>query len=260
MGADNVEPGASPDTALLQHIAETVRHRREALGMTRKRLGQVTGISERFLADIEAGRANPSILRLATIARELECSLPELIAANPAPPHTPHRRNRIALLGLRGAGKSSVGRALADALGSRFVELDEEIEDQTGLPIGQIFTLHGESYYRSSERACLEALDDEESIVLATGGGLVTEHETFARLRSSFHTIWLKAEPKDHWERVVAQGDTRPMAGHARAFAELCSILLERESLYDQASWTVETSGRAVTQILEEILQRLRTS
>jgi XRE family aerobic/anaerobic benzoate catabolism transcriptional regulator len=246
------------EAELLARLARRVRRGRQDQGITRKALGDRTGISERFLADIEAGRANPSLLRLARLATALRMSLADLVADGRTGHPPGEGPLRVALLGLRGAGKSTVGRALAAAIGARFVELDERVEERVGLDLGQIFTLHGDDYYRRSERAALRSiLEEPGDTVLATGGGLVTEHETYALLRSEFRTVWLRARPEDHWQRVVEQGDTRPMTGHERAFNELCVILRERERLYELAEWTIDTSGRDVPEIVASLTEKL---
>lgn len=244
---------------LLDSLATTVRQLRRARGWTRRDLGAKTGISERFLADIETARANPSILRLVELADALGTSVVDLIE----PPGSGQGDHRpvIALLGLRGAGKSSVGPALAKALGVEFVELDARIEAQAGLSLSDLFQVHGESHYRQLELAALrEVLAAGKPCVLATGGGLVTSPATFALLRQHARTVWLRAKPEDHWSRVLAQGDTRPMADDDRAFQSLCEILAEREPLYGQADVVVETSGRDVTAVADEIARQFTPS
>jgi XRE family aerobic/anaerobic benzoate catabolism transcriptional regulator len=149
----------------------------------------------------------------------------------------------IALLGLRGAGKTTIGRRLARRLRVPFIELDRRIERAAGLTVGEIFSLHGEEYYRRLERQALEAiLDAGRPVVLATGGGLVTSPDTYTLLRRRALTIWLRAQPEDHWNRVVQQGDRRPMADHPQAMAELRRLLASRESLYAEATHTIDTS------------------
>ncbi|MGE0143969.1 MAG: shikimate kinase [Planctomycetota bacterium] len=241
--------------ALARVLAGEVRQRRGRLRWTRRELANRTGVSERFLAEIEAGRANPSVLTICDLAAAFECEPVELLGGHP-PARAKSRSNPpIALLGLRGAGKSTVGRELSVRLGLPFVELDAEVERRTGMKLGQIFELNGESSFRRSEREALRALldDDRGALVIATGGGIVTDPETFALLRERTWTVWLEARPQDHWQRVVAQGDTRPMQGQDAAFDGLVAILDQRRRLYSQAAITVQTSGRDVRSIAEAI-------
>jgi len=239
---------------LLERFGALVRALRTARGWSRRELAQRSGMSERFLADVELGSANPSLLRLADLASALDLGLAGLLGGLAR-----DARRTIALLGLRGAGKSTVGEALARRLGVPFVELDTQVEKATGLSLGEIFQVHGEDYYRRAERQALERLlTDAPQCVVATGGGIVTDPANFALLRGSATTVWLRAEPEDHWQRVIAQGDTRPMADNERAFQDLRRILEEREPLYRQADITVATSTRTVEQVTEEILQRLQ--
>lgn len=230
-----------------------MRSLRRARGWTRRDLAQHTGISERFLADVEGGTANPSLLRLAALARALDVELIALLGGErPA-----ERRRHVALLGLRGAGKSTVGPLLANRLQRPFVELDTCIEAATGLQLGEIFQLHGESYYRTTERAVLAQQLVGEPSVMAVGGGIVTDPQSFAMLRQGAHTVWLRALPEDHWQRVLAQGDTRPMADNDRAFTDLRRILAERDALYRQADVVVDTSQHAVAEIVDDVQRAL---
>jgi len=227
----------SPEVAaLLRNLGGFVLRRRKALKWTRRDLAAHTSISERFLADVEAGRANPSVSKLFALARALGCAPGDLLEVAAGP-------RGVALLGLRGAGKSTVGAALAESLGCAFVELDHLIEATTGLTLDEMFQVHGESYYRRAEHEALrEALRRPQPVVIACGGGIVTSDESFGLLQAKAHTVWLRARPEDHWRRVVAQGDTRPMADNDQAFADLCSILREREALYRKAELCVDTS------------------
>lgn len=237
--ADGLRASSPEDLAYLRSLGVALRARRRERRTSRRALAVASGVSERFLADIEAGRANPSILRLEAVARALGTRASSLLdgIAN-------GERRVIALLGLRGAGKSTIGRRLAAMLGLDFVELDEDVERRMGLPLTEVFEVHGEATYRRVEREVLrERLDAAAGIVLATGGGIVTDPETWDLLRARTHTVWLRASPEDHWNRVVAQGDTRPMAGDARAFANLQAILAARVDLYAQAAQVVDTSS-----------------
>lgn len=237
------------DSPLLVRLGAEVRRLRGALGWSRRELSARSGISERFLAEVESGSGNPSVLRLAEVARALGTSVTTLFAAA-----EPERAPVIALLGLRGAGKSTVGPLLAERLGRRFVELDREVEREAGLTLTEIFEMHGEAAFRRLERTVLERLlGSGEPLVLATGGGVVTEPATWEWLRKRAQTVWLRAEPRDHWERVIAQGDTRPMANNAQAFQQLEAILAERERLYAQAATVAQTSGRTPEEVAGEL-------
>jgi XRE family aerobic/anaerobic benzoate catabolism transcriptional regulator len=239
---------------LLASLGKAVRSLRQARGWTRRELARESGISERFLADVERGLANPSVLRLLVLAQALGTGLGELVGSSVAAVD----RSLVALLGLRGAGKSTVGPLLANALGRKFVELDARVEAMTRLGLGELFELHGEAYYRRAERQALqEIVASEPRCVLAVGGGLVTEAETFSLLRSVATTVWLRARPADHWERVRAQGDLRPMADNARAFEDLGQILAEREPLYRRADLTVDTSRRSASEVVQAVLAGL---
>lgn len=246
------------DHPLLRRLGETVRSLRSSRGWSRRELARQTGISVRFLADVEQGNANPSLLLLVELASALGTELPALLSGfggNAAAP-----RRAVALLGLRGAGKSTVGPLLAQRLSAPFAELDAEVERQTGLLLGEVFQLHGEAYYRLAERQALEKLlVTQPDSVIAVGGGLVTEPTTFALLRGHAVTVWLRATPEEHWQRVLAQGDTRPMADRERAFADLRRILTEREPLYQRADLTVATSQCTPEQVVDAVHAALVT-
>jgi XRE family aerobic/anaerobic benzoate catabolism transcriptional regulator len=206
-------------------------------------------VSERFLAEIEAGRGNPSVLSLDGIARALGTSSSALLTAKPAV---------IALLGLRGAGKSTVGRALARKKKLPFVELDERVERAAGLSLREVFEIHGESHYRRVEREALaDFLATTKRAVLATGGGLVTDRETFEQLRQNAVVFWLRARPEVHWSRVVAQGDRRPMANDPRAMERLRELLRERGPLYERAHHVLDVSDASVADVVREIEKRV---
>lgn len=262
----------APSRSLLRAVAAQVRTRRRHRGLTLAVLSEESGVSTRFLAEIESGRANPSIVNLARIARALGTD-PGTLLAEPGLPH-------VALLGLRGAGKSAVGAALARRLGSVCVELDQLVEEEAGLPLREIFAVHGESYYRRVEaqaldrflaragtaaprRAAAAALRDAggaagpAAAVLATGGGIVTSPETYERLRRACFTVWLRARPEDHMRRVERQGDLRPMARRPDAMAELRQILAARAPLYAQADLTIDTERLDVEQVAERIEKEL---
>jgi XRE family transcriptional regulator, aerobic/anaerobic benzoate catabolism transcriptional regulator len=241
--------------SFLEAVGSTVRSHRERLGWSRRELAEHSGVSERFLAQLETGDGNISLRRFAEVARALGTSPSALLAPADAAGGT----RPIALLGVRGAGKSSVGEALARRLGIAFVELDQRIEQTAGLPLGELFALHGEVYYRRIEREVLaQLLADPPQMVLATGGSIVNDPTNFALLRARCRTIWLAARPEDHWNRVVAQGDQRPMAENPHAFAELRALLAARDRLYARADHTIDTTGRRVPQVVAEIAELVR--
>jgi XRE family aerobic/anaerobic benzoate catabolism transcriptional regulator len=233
-------------------VGAAVRGQRERLGWSRRQLSAHSGVSERFLAQLETGAGNISLRRFADVARALGTSPSALLG----PADAPSTSTPIALLGVRGAGKSSIGGALAKQLGVAFVELDQRIEQTAGLPLGEMFALHGEAYYRRIEREVLtQLLADPSPMVLATGGSIVNDPKSYALLRARCRTIWLRARPEDHWNRVVAQGDLRPMAENPQAFAELRALLAARAELYGEADHTIETAGRDVPEVVTEIAE-----
>lgn len=266
-------------------VGGRIRERREQIGLSRRALGERAAVSERFLADVEAGTANPSLRVLGGLADALGTSpaallagvagerarrgaeqlLADLSADEAAAAEAllrahfrPRRAGVIALLGLRGAGKSTVGRALAAQLGIPFVELDALVERAAGLSAGEIFALHGEDYFRRIERETLARwLATTEAAVLATGGGLVADPATFDLLKRNATTVWLRATADEHWTRVVRQGDTRPMADNPAARAELERLLAAREPRYREADLTAETSSRTPTQVVDGIAAAL---
>ncbi len=244
--------------------------------MTVKALAEASGVSRRFLALLEQGQGNISVARLEQVARALDVPIAELLVedgqgagsrgiewkSDPAsratgPPF-------VALLGVRGAGKSSVGRAVAERLGRRFVELDALVEEDAGLSLGEIFAVHGADYYRRVEARVLEALlasrPDAPGVVIATGGSLVTHADSWALLRREALCVWLHAHPRDHWERVLAQGDTRPMGQNPHAFRELEVLLEVRAPLYAQGDRRVDTGGRPFEGVVAEVEGVIRSS
>ncbi len=234
---------------LLAQVGMSLRHWRGERGLSRQALATASGVSPRFLAQIESGTGNVSLRRLADLARALDVTLVQLLTTAPATAGP-----RVALLGLRGAGKSTVGPALARRLGVEFLELDGLIEASAGMSIGQVFELHGERYFRRLERETLARLLGEgRPAVIATGGGLVTDAETYRLLREGCTTVWLSALPEEHYQRVLAQGDRRPMRDNPDAMAELKALLASREPLYRQADLAVDTSRLAVGQAVAAI-------
>ncbi len=279
-------PNLSQDELYLQQLGARVRDTRARLSMSRKTLAATSGVSERYLAQLEGGHGNISILLLRQVAQALSLALPDLLreerehsveltlltrylerlspkrllqarsilvsAFGELDPE--QRRKRIALIGLRGAGKSTLGRKLADDLKIPFVELDQEIEREAGVPLSEVFSLYGQAAYRRMERRCLEnVIELHGRAVIATGGSLVTEPDTFETLRAACFTVWLKASSEEHMQRVIAQGDLRPMTGRGEAMADLRHILEERDTLYRLADATIETSGRTIKESLLQL-------
>lgn len=253
--------------ALLHSLGGAVRAQRTAAGLTLRALATRARVSERFLAQLESGLGNISVARLADVADALGTSLAELLtlggkgqrAAARARGLGPDSRRVIALLGVRGAGKSSIGGRVARRLKIPFVELDALVAREAGMSLSMIFELQGEAYFRRLERQVLRKLvDGAGSCVLATGGALVTDPETFTLLRQRAITVWLRAEAQDHWTRVVAQGDARPMKGRANAMSELKLLLRARRPLYAQAAHKVDTSGIPLERAVERVLDAIK--
>ena len=236
-------------TDVLETIGNRVRSARTARDWTLRELAERSGLSLRFLVQVESGRANISVKRLAELAEAFDLQPADLLDTR-----TRDAPRIVALLGLRGAGKTTIGKQLARRLHARFVELDRRIEKAAEISIGELFSLYGEDHYRRLEREALtEVLAENRPTVLATGGGIVTSPDTYALLAKSALTVWLRAAPEDHWNRVVRQGDRRPMADHPQAMADLRTLLARREPLYAKATLTVDTSGRSIAQIVEEM-------
>lgn len=247
-----VDSPGTPD--VLERLGQRVRHLRHLRGLTLRALANRSGLSPRFLMSVEAGRGNISVRRLADLALALQATPSQLLSSRPA--GTPS--TVIALLGLRGSGKTTIGRRLARQLRLRFVELDRQVELRAGMSLGEIFSLHGEAYYRQIERDALaDLLAGQRAMVLAVGGGLVTAPETFATLQQHATTVWLKARTEDYWERVIQQGDRRPMDQHPQARDALQQLVSRRNPLYAEAHLTVDTAGLTVPRATEAALQAL---
>jgi XRE family aerobic/anaerobic benzoate catabolism transcriptional regulator len=262
----------------LLRLGERIRTMRSRRGMSRKVLARHADVSERYLAQLEAGEGNCSIQLLRRVADAMSVPVAELVDDRPerpveallldqflsrlspeeiaearamllaryGGPSAAMRRERIALVGLRGGGKSTLGGLLAERLGVPFIELDRIVEQRSGMALGEMLEMFGQEMFRRAERAALEAvLHEHPRFVLATGGGLVTEPATYELLLSSCLTVWVRAEPDQHMQRVIAQGDLRPMADNVRAMDDLLSILKSREPLYAKADIAIDTAGKS---------------
>src|SRR3954463_3060004 len=283
--------------AILPELGARVRAWRARRGMTRKQLAGDSGLSERFLADVESGKGNVSINSLEAAARALNITILDLLQDAPRPAlarlhgllarlddaqldqaysllgasfglaDDQAREQRIALVGLRGAGKTTLGGQLAARRGVPFIELDREIEREAGTSMNEILLLHGQAGYRRYERRALLRIAEEhtEGVVMTTGGSIVSERETFDLLQSHFYCVWVKASPEEHMSRVVAQGDMRPFKA-ARgeegelsrgtmhgALEDLRRILASREPLYARADAVVDTAARTVKQSIKDL-------
>lgn len=273
--------------AFLAQLGRRVREARERAGYSRRSLSTQAQVSERYLAQLEAGDGNVSVVLLRRVARALGTTLPDILGdaaperrlirrfLDEIPPHRLEealfrlmrefgpddaaRRTRIALVGLRGAGKTTLGASLARDRHWPFVELDREIELDAGMSLSELFMLVGQPGYRRIERRCLErVLDSHEHLVLAVGGGIVSEPDTYRLLLDRCYTVWVKAAPEEHMGRVVAQGDLRPMEGNAEAMEDLKRILAAREPLYRKADAIVDTSGADAVQSLAALKELAR--
>ncbi|WP_207063231.1 helix-turn-helix transcriptional regulator [Motiliproteus sp. SC1-56] len=278
--------------AYINQIAKLVRGMRAQRGMTRKVLSQHSGISERYLAQVELGKANMSVSLLWRLAEAMNVGINDILpydcrtciehdplqqllrGLNPEQERRAYDLLRqefagepaangaqacraVALIGLRGAGKSALGRLLAEKYGVPFVRLGAVIETLGGLDMQELLTLHGQKAYRKLERQAIDyVLENYERVVLEIGGSLVSERETYDYLRRRFFTVWLRALPEEHMSRVMAQGDLRPMAASQKAMDDLKLILSEREPFYSEAHAQVDTSGRALEACAEELIEK----
>ena len=272
-------------THLREHIAQRVRDARSQLKMSRRVLAQTSGVSQRYLAQLESADGNISIALLLRVAMALNLPLDGLLKApNPmvedltklsmlyqkadaqlrfavmeqleSKQITDERANRICLVGLRGAGKSTIGALAAESIGVPFLELNNEIETMAGMPVGEIIGLYGQAGYRKLEQeALLQVSRSHDRILMAAAGGVVEDTETHNMLMSRFHTIWLRASPDEHMARVRDQGDERPMAEHPAAMEQLKRLLADRESAYSRADAQLFTSGLTLSQSLERLIE-----
>lgn len=237
----------------LAPLGNGVRRARHARGWTIAELADRAALSVRFVSDLERGRGNISIARLVVVARALEVPVSRLVAALD---HLEGVGQSLSLVGLRGAGKSTIGRAVAARLKREFVELDQLIEAAAGLPLSQIFEMHGEAYYRRVERDVLaRTLAQDRLAIVAVGGGVVTDPQSWALLRTHSRTVWLKAKPEEHYKRVMAQGDLRPMHNRPAAMAELRALLAARSRYYAEADVTVDTSGQEPNTTVDAVVK-----
>lgn len=273
-------------TGLMARVGMRVREARQALSLSRRALSEASGVSQRYLALLEGGQGNISIALLEKVAAALGSSVETLVAVS-APPETgaeaadfaerfaaatpaqreaalaaldsdDGRAERICLIGLRGAGKSTLGRLIGEELGAPFVELGDEIQKLAGLPVAEVIALYGNEGYRELELRALRQAAAGDRLVLAVAGGIVDAPETYDYLLRRFHTVWLKAAPDEHMQRVRAQGDERPMAGHPRAMEELMAILDRRAARYARADLEIDTEGKSVEASKLEALAALQ--
>ena len=241
--------------AYLSRLGERVRAWRTEHGMTRKALSLACGVSERYLAQLESGRGNISVLLLRKVARAMGVAVEHLVREEEGAA----RSGRIALIGLRGAGKSTLGEKLAQSLGLAFVELDREVEKEAGAKLGEVFAMYGQDAFRRFERRALQrVLNQNERAVIAAGGSLVTDPDTYKLLLDRCLCVWLRTSPEEHMARVIAQGDMRPFKGRSAALDEIRRLLADRERLYGRADVTLDTSGKSLRQSLAEIRKAIQ--
>ena len=286
--APDAQANGRAAAGFLGELGREVRRGRAKRGMTRRQLAHASRTSERYLAQIESGTGNPSVTVLRAIAQALDipaanllgelaahsgaraalldlvaqlpdhslAELAQLIETRFLPSERADRARRIALVGLRGAGKSTLGRMLARHLGSPFIELDRVVEKDYGASIPDMIEMAGTATFRRHERAALaRVIAEHEAAVITTAGGIVSDRESYALLLRRSHTIWIKARPEEHMSRVMAQGDFRPMAQNREAMADLVAILDARAPDYARAQAQLDTSGEAVEQSFAKLLR-----
>jgi XRE family aerobic/anaerobic benzoate catabolism transcriptional regulator len=288
VSADTEVRGDAAVKALISRVGERVRKARELKGIPRRVLSEASGVSPRYLALLEAGEGNISIGLLQRVAEALDHRIEWLLGEDDpwtsdalrvsdmfrsatsetrskvldllAPqPEASARQHRIALIGLRGAGKSTLGSLTGEELGLPFVELNREIEDNAGMPVNEVMAFYGQEGYRRLEAQALSRIvATHDTMILAVAGGIVSDPDVFKSLLRHFHTIWIKATPSEHMARVRAQGDMRPMAGNPEAMDQLKHILTSRETLYDQARAKLDTTGRSVQQSLGDLVSLIK--
>jgi len=272
------------ESIFLTELGRRVRHARTLRGLSRKLLSQTSGLSERYIAQLESGQGNVSIILLRRVANAMGVRLDDLIAGESMAPDWPLVRDllgqasaeqialakgilsgqapargeapqpRVAVVGLRGAGKSTLGRRVAERLGWTFVELNAEIERENALSVKEIFAIYGQEGYRRLEQVALRRLTEHPGpLILATSGGIVAEPLTSALLLQAFFTIWLRARPEEHMQRVRDQGDLATTGDHPSAMQELRAVLASREPLYARASSVVDTSDVPVETMVDRL-------
>ena len=287
--SDKAEAALAPAAArFVAEIGQMVRRGRAKRGITRRRLAEDSGLSERYLAQIEGGEGNPSVIVLKAIAEAIEVPVIDLIPRGAGRPQAfsdildllarapatelpgiaaairerlgaasrADRGRRISLVGLRGAGKSTLGRALADHLGFPFIELNRVIEQDYGASVPLLIEMSGLNTFRRYERTCLErVIGEADAAVIATAGGIVASADTYTMLLRRTHAIWLKAKPDEHMSRVMRQGDFRPMAQNREAMSDLIAILEARRDDYARAGAVLDTSGETMERSLARLIR-----
>jgi len=245
----DVKRSSAQGEPLLRHFAQRLRAARLEAGLSVTELAQQAALSRRYLTEAEAGRANPSLLKLTSLATALGVEVGALLVGEV------RRTERVALVGLRGAGKTTLGQRLALELEVPFVELDERVEELAGLSLAEVFDLHGVRRFRELEAEALESVlsEDGERVVLATSGSIINSPATWARVRETCRTVWLCAEPEEHMRRVLDQGDRRPMRDRPRAMEELRELLQERGERYAECDRAVQTDDKDAGVLAREL-------
>ena len=281
-------PAATAVDALQERVGQRVRNARETKGIPRRILSETSGVSQRYLAQLESGSGNISIALLYRVAEALDLSLESLVSdteltlkSEPkigelyenasediqakvmqllSPPHVQKARaKRVCLIGLRGAGKTTLGQKVSHRLDIPFVELNTVIEELGGMVISEVMEFYGQEGYRRLEAQALQhIIDTRESLILAVAGGIVAEPETYATLLNHFHTVWVRTTPEEHMTRVRAQGDTRPMAGNPEAMEQLKRILSAREGEYARAAAQLDTSDQRPGVSTDQLITLIR--